>query len=106
MQSQERRPLEPSQTNPFPKSDGNGNLIREDVAQAAERVKATTAQAIDRAADALDEAAARREQWRVSRQRFANDAVDCMRTHPLATVALAFGAGFLISRLLGTDDDL
>ncbi|KHK57745.1 membrane protein [Ralstonia sp. A12] len=101
--------MEPSQPNPFPKSDDNGNLIREDVAQAAERVKATTAQAIDRtagaAADALDQAAARREQWRVSRQRFANDAVDCMRTHPLATIALAFGAGFLISRLLGSDDD-
>lgn len=101
--------MEPSQTHPFPKSDGNGSLIREDVAQAAERVKATTAQAIDRtasaAADALDQAAARREQWRVSRQRFANDAVDCMRTHPLATIALAFGAGFLISRLLGSDDD-
>lgn len=101
--------MEPSQTNPFPKSDGNGNLIREDVVQAAERVKATTAEAIDRtagaAADALDEAAARREQWRASRQRFANDAADCMRTHPLATIALAFGAGFLISRLLGGDDD-
>lgn len=102
--------MEPSQTNPLPKSDGNGNLIREDVTQAAERVKATTAKAIDRtagaAADVLDEATARRAQWRASRQRFANDAVDCMRTHPLAIIALAFGAGFLISRLLGTDDDL
>ncbi|CAJ0810323.1 hypothetical protein [Ralstonia flaminis] len=101
--------MEPSQTHPFPKSDGSGNLIREDVAQAAERVKATTAKAIDRtagaAADVLDEAAARREQWRASRQRFASDAVACMRKHPLATIALAFGTGFFLSRLLGGGDD-
>jgi ElaB/YqjD/DUF883 family membrane-anchored ribosome-binding protein len=97
--------MEPSQTNPFPKSDGSGKLIREDVAQAAERAKATTAQAIDRTADAaataLDEAAAKRDQWRASQQRLMTNAVDCMRTHPLATIGLAFGTGFLISRLLG-----
>ena len=101
--------MEPSQTNPFPKSDANGNLIRDDVAQAAERVKATTAQAIDRTADAaataLDEAAARRDQWSASQQRLMSDAADCMRAHPLATIGLAFGAGFLISRLLGGSDD-
>nr|WP_311529651.1 hypothetical protein [uncultured Ralstonia sp.] len=101
--------MEPSQTNPFPKSDANGNLIRDDVAQAAERVKATTAQAIDRTADAaataLDEATAKRDQWRASQQRLMRDAADCMRSYPLATIGLAFGAGFLISRLLGGNDD-
>ncbi len=101
--------MEPSQTNPFPKSDGNGNLIRDDVAQAAQRAKATTAQAIDRTADAaataLDAAAAKRDQWRASQQQFMADAVDCARTHPLATIGLAFGAGFLLSRLLGGRSD-
>lgn len=101
--------METPETNPFPKSDGHGNLIRNDVAQAAERVKATTAQAIDRTADAaataLDEAAVKREQWRTSQQRFLSDAADCMRTHPLATIGLALGAGFLLSRLLGGSDD-
>lgn len=101
--------MEPSQTNPFPKSDANGNLIRDDVAQAAERMKATTAQAIDRTADAaataLDEAAIRREQWRASQQRLMSDAAECMRSHPLASIGLAFGAGFLISRLLGTNNN-
>lgn len=101
--------MEPSQPNPFPKSDANGNLIRSDVAQATERVKATTAQAIDRVADAastaLDEAAAKRDQWRASQQRLVSDAADCMRAHPLATIGLAFGTGFLISRLLGRSAD-
>jgi ElaB/YqjD/DUF883 family membrane-anchored ribosome-binding protein len=97
--------MESSETNPFPKSDGHGNLIRDDVAQAAQRVKATTAEAIDRTADAaataLDEAAAKREQWCASQQQLMSDAAECMRTHPLATIGLAFGAGFLISRMLG-----
>ncbi len=98
--------MEPSQSNPFPKSDA---LIRDDVVQAAERVKATTVEAIDRTADAaataLDRASAKRAQWRASQQRLTADAVDCMRTHPLATIGLAFGVGFLISRLLGGPDD-
>ncbi|EFP67692.1 Bacterial protein of uncharacterised function (DUF883) [Ralstonia pickettii] len=101
--------MEPSQTNPFPKSDANGNLIRSDVEQAAERVKATTAQAIDRTADAaasaLDEAAAKREQLRASQQRLMSNAAECMHSYPLATIGLAFGAGFLISRLLGRSND-
>lgn len=103
--------MEPSQTNPFPISDGNGNgnPIRDDVAHTAERVKTTAAQVIDRTADAtataLDEAAAKRDQWRASQQRLMRNAVDCMRTHPLATIGLTFGAGFLISRLLGGSDD-
>lgn len=101
--------MEPTETNPFPKSDGNGNLIRDDVVQAAERMKATTAEAIDRTADAaataLDKAAAKREQWRASQQRLTDDAVECMRTHPLATIGLAFGVGFLLSRLLGGRGD-
>ncbi|MGR0117787.1 hypothetical protein [Ralstonia pseudosolanacearum] len=85
--------MEPSShTDPFPKSD---------VAESAERVRAVAHQAIDRTADA---AVSRGAQWRVAQQRLADDAVACMRANPLATIGLAFGVGFLISRLLGGRD--
>ncbi|MGE0985518.1 hypothetical protein [Ralstonia pseudosolanacearum] len=92
--------MEPSShTDPFPKSD---------VAESAERVRAVAHQAIDRTADtaasAVDAAVSRGAQWRVAQQRLADDAVACMRANPLATIGLAFGVGFLISRLLGGRD--
>ncbi|AST35467.2 MULTISPECIES: hypothetical protein [Ralstonia solanacearum species complex] len=101
--------MEPSsRTHPFPKSDGNGNLIHPEVAESAERAKAVAHGAIDRAADAaasaVDVAVSRGAQWRAAQQRLADDAVACMRANPLAAIGLAFGAGFLISRLLGGRD--
>ncbi|CAH0446606.1 hypothetical protein [Ralstonia syzygii] len=101
--------MEPSsRTDPFPKSDGNGNLIRPEAAESAGRAKAAAHEAIDRTADAavsaVDAAVSHGAQWRAAQQRLVDDAVACMRANPLATIGLAFGAGFLISRLLGGRD--
>ncbi|WP_197386345.1 DUF883 C-terminal domain-containing protein [Ralstonia pseudosolanacearum] len=101
--------MEPSShTDPFPKSDGNGNPIRPGVAESAERARAVAHEVIDRTADvaasAVDAAVSRGAQWRVAQQRLADDAVACMRANPLATIGLAVGVGFLISRLLGGRD--
>lgn len=81
-------------------TDNNTNRVDETI----DRVKSGAHEAVDRAADAATQAAdvigQKGEQLKNAEQQFVEDCRGYIHENPVASLGIAVGAGFLLSRLM------
>lgn len=107
-----RDPSETSKESPVPNEmDSPSNWSREGAPGIKDRARETAAQAAEsasrgaehlsnRMSEAMEDLGARSDEWMAEGGEIVDRAREYVRAHPLAAVAAAAAAGFLISRLM------
>jgi ElaB/YqjD/DUF883 family membrane-anchored ribosome-binding protein len=99
--SEEILPMETTTTSPSPSLDPR--VVSQQAQAGIDRLKDSAHETVERAAQAASSTAerlgARSEQWLASKDEWIGTARGYVRDHPVAALAMALAAGYLLSRL-------